>query len=92
MTCMRHELRRLDYRSAGQEFDGSLYGYIVAGAHSTQAEEYYDAELEAPGQSSPVQTNLGTADGYPLFTKLTSALISMITRSEGEVAALLTMP
>lgn len=78
--------------SAGEEFDGTTYSYMVAGADGTLVEEYYDAELEALGWMSPVRTNVGTAGGYMLFTKGTSALNIMITKSEGEVVVLLNMP
>jgi hypothetical protein len=48
--------------------------------------------LDALGWSSPVRTNVGTAGGYMLFSKGTSALNIMITKSEGDIVVLLIMP
>lgn len=78
--------------TAGEEFDPNIYSFRAPGITGIEAEEYYDAQLEALGWSSPVRTNVGTAGGYMLFSKGTSALNIMITRSEGDIVVLLIMP
>ena len=77
--------------SAGEEFDANVYSYRLPGIDGTEVEEFYDAQLEALGWSSPVRTNVGTAGGYMLFTKGTDALSVMVTKSEGDIVVLLIM-
>jgi len=75
--------------TAGEEFDPNTYSFKVAGATGLDVEEFYDAQLEALGWSSPVRTNVGTDGGYMLFTKGTSALSIMVIKPEGELVVLL---
>lgn len=77
--------------SAGEEFGHDTYGYTLLSLTGIEVEEFYDAELEALGWSSPMRTNVGTAGGYMLFTKGTKALSIMVTKSEGDIVVLLIM-
>ncbi|MFH1184560.1 MAG: hypothetical protein V1755_05915 [Chloroflexota bacterium] len=77
--------------SAGEEFDSNIYSFRAARITGIEVEEFYDAQLEILGWSSPVRTNVGTAGGYMLFTNGTDALSIMVTRSEGDIVVLLLM-